>query len=359
MQPRPERRGQVAPLLVLGASLVSSFFVAPAQASDACAQAAVYSKAAVTVSDGQDFMVETWFGDTSHAAVRHHRDSVQTMAVEGPFSWAENGEKSQLGEEFWKAFALGHQYHALFVSFEELLGPVDQDQSVTFDGKEMTAIGADYPFGGRIYRVGEADRPAGILMQLPDSPPIESRFGDWREQEGRWLPFTILIDDGQATFDYRYETVSIGEDSATWYLDQVAQPALDEIALYRMHRRLLAAHCDGDANIIADLSLDEVTMSNRGELSRATREETRERFESVFAQVDYRRYVDLVPPRITVSEAGDIGWIAVQVQSAGVVVDSAEPFDYQWSWVMFARKENGQWRHAGNASNLAPVNRQD
>lgn len=279
----------------------------------------MYSEAAVTDSTGGEFLVETWFGD-----------------------------------DLWKAFALGHQYHAMLVHFNSMFETSESPEKVKFNGRRQQAISAAYPFGGTIYLVGAFTKPNGILLQLPDQPPIEARFGDWRDASPRPLPYSILIDDGQATFHYRYEQVVIEEMNTTWFMDTVTQPAVDEIGLYRLHRRLLAAHCDGDADGIADLSTEQLVLSNRGALTAASREETRQLFESVFARMDYQHYIDQVAPSVTVSESGDIGWIAVQVLSAGQARESGKPFEYQWSWIMLAKRVDGRWLHNGNASNLAP-----
>jgi ketosteroid isomerase-like protein len=122
----------------------------------------------------------------------------------------------------------------------------------------------------------------------------------------------------------------------------------------RLHRSLLAAHCLGDADTLADLSTQESVNSNRGVLSSIAREDMRSRFSGLFEKIDYVHYEDIADPVIKVSSSGDIGWAAVNVRARSAVKDGGQAFDDQWSWIMLAEKVDGQWLHAGNASNLMP-----
>jgi hypothetical protein len=103
--------------------------------------------------------------------------------------------------------------------------------------------------------------------------------------------------------------------------------------------------------MIAALTAPEIIVSSRGELHRSTQEETREVFTRTFERLEYREYHDLVDPVIEISQAGDLAWIAVSVRAVAVEIGSGTEFDDQWSWIMLARKIDGAWLHAGNASN--------
>ena len=138
-----------------------------------------------------------------------------------------------------------------------------------------------------------------------------------------------------------------------WFFDALDAPELDQLNAYRMHRKLLVAHCLGDASLIAKLSAAEIVSANNGELSTVSKEALRERFTGLFAQIDYTEYHDLALPIIEVAESGDTGWIGVNVRAVGESVESGDPFDLKWAWIMVVRKVDGRWLHAGNASNVA------
>ena len=335
------------------AVLLSIVLSYPLSASDACLERAIKTTAKVEVSDGSHFDTETFYQSTEFSAIRHIRDDTQLVAVEGPFSWLNRGEKSQTGGENLKQFALGHQFHALLLDFDKVVSGIEEKSGVQLQGGNHRGKGGGYPYGGEIILVHDdaEPHPKGLVLTLPETPRMEITFNDWRKQDGTSLPFAIEIDDGSRVFSYTYTRVEILQASPLWYMDALEAPAIDELQIYRLHRRLLAAHCIGDADMMADLSLPETIISGRGALSSVSREAMRSRFVDVFAQVDYLHYEDLVEPVIEVSESADIGWIAVNVRTRGSVINSGQAFDDQWSWIMLAEKVDGQWLNAGNASN--------
>lgn len=163
----------------------------------------------------------------------------------------------------------------------------------------------------------------------------------------------MRIDDGSQTFDYRFTNVEVGKRTPLWFFEAVAAPAIDEVQIWRLHRQLLAAHCLGDAELVADLSASESVIASRGELFAETRANIRKQFAALFGRLDYTAYHDLVPPVIEVAESGDVGWIAVNAGAVGHSLDTGEPFDDRWAWVMMVRKRHNRWLHAGNTSNYA------
>lgn len=333
----------------------------PALASNACEDRAITTTASVSVSDGSRFETETWFQAADHAAIRHYDEAVQTVAVEGPLAWISRGERFQPGGDQLKGFALGHQYHALLLHFSEIVADAEPVKDIVFQGQTRSGIGGGYPFGGKIFLVhgAEDDKPAGFRFELPASPPMEIAFSDWRDHQGRNLPFHVAIDDASLVYEYDYRDIGIGERAPGWFYEAVEAPDIDPVQIHRLHRRLLAAHCSGDAQAMAGLTAPEIVVSSRGEMRPSTRDEVGERFQSTFERLDYREYHDLVPPVIEASENGDLGWLAVQVRALGLEQSTEKPFDIQWSWIMLVRKIEGKWLHAGNASNHRPVNEQN
>ena len=326
-----------------------------ALASDACSTRAISARADVSVSDGTSFRIESHFRSRDVAAIRHIREDAQIAVVEGPFGWLGRNEKFRLGGGFEKTFALGHQFHAFLLHFDDLVDDARDSDSITLLGKQYPARSGDYPYGGRVHLVSannEASRPLGMVFAFPEMDPIEVELSDWRMHGGIELPFRIAIHDRGLIFDYRYSAVELAPQSPLWFFDEIEAPDLDPVRVHRLHRKLLAAHCLGDADLMADLSADAVTSANNGALSRVENDALRERFAGLFEQLDYTAYVDLEPPVVEIADSGDIGWIAVNVRTAGKERSSGEGFDHQWAWIMTVRKSDGRWLHAGNASNV-------
>jgi hypothetical protein len=93
-------------------------------------------------------------------------------------------------------------------------------------------------------------------------------------------------DDGERMFDYHYSKISVTPRSPLWFFDTVRAPPLDYVQVYRLHRKLLAAHCLGDADLIAKLSVPVVQTASRGELRQVPNDAIRDRFTALFQTVD-------------------------------------------------------------------------
>jgi len=335
--------------------LLSVFHPTISRSSDACSTQAITAAADVTVSDNSSFRIETYFQSKDVLAIRHIRDSQQLIVVEGPYSWTQLGDTSAIGIDFHKLFALGHQFHAFVLGFEELVNGVPLHAVVQFDGESREAKVGDYPYGGQVYLIQGTDtkRPMGLLFEFAEDSVISVKFGDWRDVGDVSLPFYLQIDDGQRVFDYHYSSISVTRKSPLWFFDAILAPRLDSVQVHRLHRKLLAAHCLGDADMIADLSAPEIMVASRGKLEQTTKDAVRERFTRLFQALDYTDYHDLVAPAIELSEDATMGWIGANVEAQGTEIKSGTSFSSEWAWIMMVRKIDGVWLHAGNASNQA------
>lgn len=326
------------------------------RASDACSSRAIVTSADVTVSDGSAFRTQSFFHSREAAAIRHIRDSDQIVVIEGPLSWMRVDDRSQLGTGFHKLFALGHQYHAFLLHFAELSDNLRETERLIFGGNVHRAQSGDFPYGGAVHLIegSESPRPVGLLFEFPESAAIQVTFSDWQTVGDAELPFRAEIDDGERIFDYRYWSIEIAPESPLWFYKAVSAPALDQVQVYRLHRKLLAAHCLGDGDLLASLSAEQIVSANNGELAQETNDSIRERFTALFDRLDYSEYHDIATPIVEISESSDLGWLGVNVRAVGSDKETGDTFDNQWAWLMIVHKVDGYWLHAGNASNRLP-----
>lgn len=219
-------------------------------ASDGCSSRAIFTAADVQVSDGTSFATESFFHSAEASAIRHLREDSQIVAVEGPVAWVSRGDKARVGGDQFKSFALGHQFHAMLLHFEELASGVADQSDIRFDGTFHSGKGGDFKYGGKIFLVQGTDDPypLGFVFELPEQAPMEISLSEWRNQDGTDLPFHIQIDDGSRVFEYAYTRVDLAERSPDWFVEAVGTPDIDELQIYRQHRRLLATHCEGNAS---------------------------------------------------------------------------------------------------------------
>lgn len=326
-----------------------------AWSSDACSTRAITAAADVNVSDGSSFKIESYFHSKDAAAIRHIRDPQQIIVVKGPRSWVRLGNESNLGTDFHKRFALGHQFHAFLLHFEDVVSDVRGKSDVLFGNETRQATSGDYPYGGVVHLVEGDDksRPVGLLFEFSENAVISVEFNDWRDTGDVTLPFRMRIDDGDRIFDYHYSEIDVTPRSPLWFFDTVSAPPIDFVQVYRLHRKLLAAHCLGDAEMIATLSAPQSLSANRGELRQISKDAMREQFTALFQTVKYTEYHDVVMPIIELSASSDLGWIGVNVRTNGSELKTGTSFTSQWAWVMMVKKIDNVWVHAGNASSRA------
>ncbi|MEO0421313.1 MAG: hypothetical protein AAF184_03185 [Pseudomonadota bacterium] len=340
------------PLLPLLITATLALSAPAAHSTDACADRAIVAAAEVDVSDGTSFRVESFYHTMDNMAVRHAypEAEVRTRAIEGPLAWESVDDRVRQGDDDTKVFALGHQFHALLLEFTSLV-PDAVGTVVAFGEDAQPALRGRLPYGGSVSLVGANERPLGMVLRTPDDTTVRATFSDWRQLDDLALPYDMVLDDGERTFSYRFSFIDPRARTPTWYVDEIEAPALDAVRLYRLHRRLLAAHCEGDAAMLGALSAPIMMVISDGQLTDATSLDVQRGFEQLFTRLDYQRYEDLRPPVIEVADSGDLAWVAVEVRARGTVRSAPDDtFDDRWAWVMLARKEKGDWVHAGNAA---------
>lgn len=330
-----------------------------ASANNACAVPVISTSANVETSYDSQYQVRTVFRSKEDATAEFINPEIQTLVTEGPFVWVRggNGGERAAGERE-RRFVLGHQYHAILLHFDSIMSDVVERAEVPFGDSVRSGRTGKYPTGGEVSLVNgdTKDRPAGLIMNLPDETPITVRFDDWRSEENETaLPYMIIIEHQENTFTYDYTNIEIAEGDIIDFHEQYPAPAFDDVQLYRLHRDMLAAHCRGDAKLMAQLSAPEITIANRGAVNETTPDQMQTRFEVVFSNLDYTAYHDLTPPGIRIADNGDLGWAIVNPRLQAIVKETGETVSQDWAWVMMAEKIDGVWLHAGNASSAKPA----
>jgi ketosteroid isomerase-like protein len=346
------KKSVILPALAAASIFYSSGF---ASSDNACQTPSISTVADVTTSYGSNYRVETYYRTPSETAARFVINSPALLIVEGPLTWTRSEKEDALTGDKQRRFIIGHQYHALAFNFEDIMSDIEEVQNIAFNGKQLKGLKGHYPTGGVITRVtdGNDDRPAGLIMQLPDEAEIRVAFSEWRRtQSGHDAFFKLTITHNENTFNYRYTDISFSNKDAIDFDKAFPAPSLDQVNIYRLHRALLAAHCRGDAAIIAALTAPQSIIANRGSVSTMTPDGIRTQFKSLFEQMKYSAHSDVQPAKISVSDSGDLGWAIVNVRAEGEAAASGEPFLQQWAWAMLAKKVDGVWLSAGNASNL-------
>lgn len=334
-------------------AFIFGLITAPLLADDACSPDAIHTLADVSVSDGLTYQVEGLFKSRHRAAARFIREEGSLHVVEGPNTWVQTANGEELAGDFQRDYALGHQFHAFFLRFNDVVDSVKNVSDIEFAGGKHDGLVGTRDTGGLVYLINGSspERPAGLRYDVGDLK-IEIAADDWRTIDGTDVPFALSIDDGERIFEYRYQLVDFSDRPLSWFYDEIPVPDLDAVGIERLHRKILIAHCNGDPAAMASLTAPGAVIVNNGSVFTSGPEQTGQVFENTFARRNYSAYVDTRLPEVAVAASGEIGWAAVQVNAQGKTQADGQTFDEHWAWVMMARKIDGHWMMAGNASNI-------
>jgi hypothetical protein len=190
--------------------------------------------------------VNTWYRSPEEAVVSFGGPEVNDIVAEGPFAWLRQGERTGVGKDADKRFALGHQYHAMLLHFDEMMASAAPDGNIEFMDSIRTGRSGGYPNGGSASLVeGEQpDQPFGLLLLLPEESPIEVTFGDWRLAEaGQVLPYRVEISHRDVVFTYEYQSIELAQADALDFHERYPSPEIEEVDLYRMKVAEAATRC--------------------------------------------------------------------------------------------------------------------
>lgn len=148
---------------------------------------------------------------------------------------------------------------------------------------------------------------------------------------------------------------SLALASATLAAPASPQSATDRDALLALHEKVMAAHRASDVEMLLADETDDYVVASRGEVTRPSVQQRRDRLGPYLRRTRFSEYRDLVPPSVEVSADGTLGWVVVQVTGKGVQTasdGSSLPLEFTSTWIELYRKVAGVWKRTGNVSNF-------
>lgn len=127
--------------------------------------------------------------------------------------------------------------------------------------------------------------------------------------------------------------------------------------LLALHEKTMRAHRQGDVELLLEDESEDYVVAGRGEITRPTLAQRRERFTAFLGATTFTEYRDLVAPIVTTSEDGTLGWVIVQVRARGTQVvksGAKQPLQFVSAWIELYQKRDGRWFRVGNVSNFRP-----
>jgi hypothetical protein len=131
----------------------------------------------------------------------------------------------------------------------------------------------------------------------------------------------------------------------------------DAKELLALHQTVLAAHRNGDVELLLRDETDAYVVASRGQVTQPGKEARRQRLGPYLAATTFDVYRDQIPPTVRVSQDGSLGWVIAQIYAQGsqVVAGGArEPLTFVCAWIELYEKKDGRWLRTGNVSNFKP-----
>lgn len=127
--------------------------------------------------------------------------------------------------------------------------------------------------------------------------------------------------------------------------------------LRALHEKVMRAHRESDVEILLEDEAPDYVVASRGDVSRPTLQQRRERLGRYLRASRFSEYKDLVEPVVSVSSDSSLGWVVVQISAKGTQVNEQGetlPIEFVSAWIELYEKRDGKWLRTGNVSNFRP-----
>jgi hypothetical protein len=318
----------------------------------------VEAQAKVNVSDGLKYNVVTSWQDNERVVFhRQYPDKIATLGRQGHYFWSFDGKKQKEASSDIVDFILGHQFHSQLLHFDEFFSTVvsNPQASSLCNCWSIEAIDSDKNKVGFHYHK-KSMRPVYLIIDYEKHGEVSIQYSDWRKVDKLAMPHHIDILHGERHFIYTFFDIKL---NSNLLMKQVSAPynvLTDEQQLFRLHREMIDAHIESDANIMNHVWNERVVMVNRGNISEMSGVQAAEAMQISLQQRRHSLYIDLQRPIIKISKDRTLGYLTARVKVQGNRVTKTgvvgKNFEFISAWIATFEKIDGLWKLSSNASNF-------
>ncbi|MGZ5191020.1 MAG: nuclear transport factor 2 family protein [Flavisolibacter sp.] len=130
-------------------------------------------------------------------------------------------------------------------------------------------------------------------------------------------------------------------------------PDQEKTSILDLLEREREAHFEKNAQLFMSVFSDSMISVNRGEVSQINKEQTRKRIEGYFNQVEFIKWDDTVPPKISFSNDASLAYALVQKKVIVRLQDDTKKVSFDttdFAWVSIYRKSGNEWKLECNIS---------
>ncbi len=135
--------------------------------------------------------------------------------------------------------------------------------------------------------------------------------------------------------------------------DKPVDVEAEKIALLRIHLIDMHAHQENDVPALMETIPEEFIHVGEGQISRQSRDETREFFTGYLDGAEYEQYEDLQVPHAEVSVDGTMGWVISRMAVTRIEPDgegSTRTRSFTYAGIMTYEKTGRKWMKVANVS---------
>ncbi len=302
-------------------------------------------------------------GDSARFRLTKGAEATEILLAAGkPFQRAAAGGGFEAADAALASFVRGHEVHRMLLDLEQRFRPdarAVEPGCLALRGPDGLAV--------TLCRAGTGELPGTIALELPAAAGggnVTLELGDWRSLPSApevQLPFTVDFLHGSERHTYRYTTVlpfRLAPGIALPEAPDALFARLDDLAaLAAAHERVLEAHRRSDVALLLADAFERSLSSGRGALKETGRSELAARLGPYFESTRFSRYDDVVTPALALSADGTLGWVACQIEAAGLQQQPPGPpqaIAFGFSWIELYARHEGGWQAIGNASSARP-----
>jgi hypothetical protein len=127
--------------------------------------------------------------------------------------------------------------------------------------------------------------------------------------------------------------------------------------LRALHEKVMRAHRESNKEVLLEDEAVDYVVASRGEISRPTIQQRRERLGAYLKASSFSESRDLVEPIVSVSADSSMGWVVVQVSARGKQLTKTGeevPLEFVSAWIELYERRGEKWQRTGNISNFKP-----
>lgn len=318
----------------------------------------IETTADVQVSDGLQYQVKTSWQDNERVIFhRQYSDKIVTLGRQGHYFWVYDGKQQKDTNNKVLDFILGHQFHAQLLFFDQfylaLQDPLAESNRCDCWAKPAKDL---YDNDATLHFHKDSLRPMYLITNYQKHGEVIVQFTDWRPLKNLNFPYHIDIYHGDRKFSYQFSEIKLNSWEKFQSLKTPMTQLTDEQQLYQLHRDMIDAHIESDAQLMQHVWGEQVTFVNRGKINQLTGTAAAKGMQSSLKARKHSIYVDLEQPIIKISNDKSMAYLTARVKAKGKQVSKdgtpGRTFQFTSAWIATFEKVEGQWKLVSNASNF-------